>query len=84
MAAVSEQPILVTGAAGFIGSHVSRRLLDEGRRVIGVDNLTPYYDPKLKENRLKELEKRNGFRFVKLELADRAETAALFNAEKFP
>lgn len=81
---MSEQPILVTGAAGFIGSHVSRRLLDEGRRVIGVDNLTPYYDPKLKENRLKELEKRNGFRFVKLELADRAETAALFNAEKFP
>jgi UDP-glucuronate 4-epimerase len=84
VAAVSEQPILVTGAAGFIGSHVSRRLLDEGRQVIGVDNLTPYYDPKLKENRLKELEKRSGFRFVRLDLADRAETAALFKAEKFP
>src|SRR3954463_3769704 len=81
---MSDRPILVTGAAGFIGSHVSRRLLEQGRAGIGVDNLTPYYDPKLKENRLKELEKHNGFHFIKLDLADRAAVAALFAAEKFP
>ncbi len=84
MAAVSEQPILVTGAAGFIGSHVTRRLLEAGRPVIGVDNLSPYYDPTLKENRLTELKKHNGFHFAKLDLADRAAVAALFAAEKFP
>ena len=88
MAVVSDTPIdapiLVTGAAGFIGSHVSRRLLEQGQRVIGVDNLTPYYDPKVKEDRLKELGKHKGFRFIRLDLADRDATAALFAAEKFP
>lgn len=79
-----DAPILVTGAAGFIGSHVSRRLLEQGQRVIGVDNLTPYYDPKVKEDRLKELGKHKGFRFIRLDLADRDATAALFAAEKFP
>src|SRR4029079_12807481 len=76
--------VLVTGAAGFIGSHVTRRLLEKGVRVVGVDNLTPYYDPALKEARLKRFDDQPGFRFVKLDLADRGATAALFAAEKFP
>ena len=47
--------ILVTGAAGFIGYHVARRLLERGERVVGIDNLNPYYDPRLKQDRLDEL-----------------------------
>jgi UDP-glucuronate 4-epimerase len=74
----------VTGAAGFIGFHVAQRLLANGRAVVGVDNLTPYYDPKLKEARVAELTKTKGFSFIKLDLADRAETAALFAAHQFP
>jgi UDP-glucuronate 4-epimerase len=77
-------PILVTGAAGFIGFHVARHLLAAGRDVIGVDNLTSYYDPKLKEARLAELAKRKGFHFNKLDLADREGTAALFAQYRFP
>jgi UDP-glucuronate 4-epimerase len=81
---VNDQPVLVTGAAGFVGSHVTRRLLQNGRHVVGVDNMSPYYDPALKQARLKQFEGDNRFRFVKLDLADRAGTAALFAAEKFP
>lgn len=81
MAAV--EPILVTGAAGFIGFHVARRLLEGGRPVIGIDNLNSYYDPKLKDARLAELAKFPGFRFIKLDLADRAGMAALFAEHKF-
>lgn len=77
-------PILVTGAAGFIGFHVARRLVQDGRDVIGVDNLSPYYDPKLKEARLAQLAGAKNFKFVKLDLADRAATAALFAAHRFP
>ena len=77
-------PILVTGAAGFIGFHVARRLVDVGREVIGVDNLAPYYDPKLKEARLKQLAGAKNFKFVKLDLADRGATAALFAEHRFP
>ena len=84
MAAVDNESILVTGAAGFIGYHVATALLQEGRVVIGVDNLTPYYDPKLKEARLAELAKHNGFSFIKLDLADRQATADLFAQYKFP
>jgi UDP-glucuronate 4-epimerase len=84
LAVVTDKPVLVTGAAGFIGAHVTRRLLEAGRAVVGVDNLTPYYDPALKLARLKQFEGQPGFRFIKLDLADRAAVAALFAAEKFP
>jgi UDP-glucuronate 4-epimerase len=77
-------PILVTGAAGFIGFHVARRLAEAGREVIGVDNLSPYYDPKLKEARLQQLTGVKNFKFVRLDLADRAATAALFAEHRFP
>lgn len=70
--------ILVTGAAGFIGSHVAHRLLDRGDQVVGVDNLNDYYDVTLKEARLARLTPRDGFSFQKLELADRASVAHLF------
>lgn len=77
-------PILVTGAAGFIGFHLTRKLLSLGRRVVGVDSMTPYYDPALKEARRAELAKSNHFEFVKLDLADRDAAPALFSRYKFP
>lgn len=61
--------ILVTGSAGFIGSHLSKRLLAEGHQVIGIDNINDYYDPKLKEDRLAQLNNEN-FTFVKTDLED--------------
>jgi UDP-glucuronate 4-epimerase len=73
--------ILVTGAAGFIGYHVAERLLARGDTVVGLDNLNAYYDVSLKEARLARLASRQGFRFAKLDLADRAGMAALFAAE---
>ena len=63
--------ILLTGAAGFIGYHTTQALLDRGEQVIGIDNLSDYYDVTLKEARLARLTKRNGFRFEKLDIADR-------------
>jgi UDP-glucuronate 4-epimerase len=62
--------VLVTGAAGFIGMHVTAALLDRGEAVIGIDNLNAYYDPALKQARLKLLEREKGFRFFKADLAD--------------
>ena len=76
--------ILITGAAGFIGFHVARRLLADGRRVVGLDNLNAYYDPKLKQARVAELAKFDAFHFVKLDLADRAGMAAMFAEHRFP
>ena len=75
--------ILVTGAAGFIGSHVSHRLLDRGEEVVGLDDLNAYYDPRLKEARLARLAPRPGFSFVKLDVADRVGMEALFAAHRF-
>jgi UDP-glucuronate 4-epimerase len=77
-------PILVTGAAGFIGYHVARRLAAQGRAVVGLDNLDPYYDPALKRARLAELAAFPSFRFEQLDIADRARVAALFAAQRFP
>jgi UDP-glucuronate 4-epimerase len=79
-----QDPILVTGAAGFIGYHVARRLAEQGRAVVGVDNLDPYYDPALKRARLAELAKSPSFRFEQVDLADRDRTAALFAAHRAP
>jgi UDP-glucuronate 4-epimerase len=75
--------ILVTGAAGFIGMHVSERLLARGDEVIGLDNLNDYYDPSLKESRLERLRSFARFRFVKLDVANRDAMARLFGEEKF-
>ncbi len=73
---------LVTGAAGFIGSQVSKRLLEAGHRVVGIDNLNDYYDVNLKLARL-DLLKSDNFTFHKLDLADREGMTALFAEEKF-
>ncbi|WP_332769823.1 NAD-dependent epimerase [Phenylobacterium sp.] len=70
--------ILVTGTAGFIGSHVAHRLLDRGDTVVGLDNLNTYYDPVLKQARLARLEAREGYRHAAVDLVDREAVAALF------
>jgi UDP-glucuronate 4-epimerase len=75
--------VLVTGAAGFIGFHLSRRLLDDGYQVVGLDNLNSYYDVGLKYARLEQLEQRECFRFVKMDLANGETVAGLFLSEKF-
>ncbi len=81
---MAERAILVTGAAGFFGFHVAQRLLQAGRRVVGVDNLNDYYDPALKQARLNLLNNDERFRFVRLDLADQPATAALFADARFP
>jgi UDP-glucuronate 4-epimerase len=75
--------ILVTGAAGFIGSATSERLLARGDQVVGLDNLNDYYDVQLKLDRLARLTPHERFSFVKLDVADREGMAALFAREKF-
>jgi UDP-glucuronate 4-epimerase len=75
--------VLVTGAAGFIGMHVVRRLADRGDSVVGIDNLNAYYDPSLKQARLRELGELPGFRFERLDIVDRVALEALFAREKF-
>lgn len=74
--------ILVTGAAGFIGFHLCRRLLAMGKQVVGVDNLNDYYDVELKRARLAQLEGQAGFRFVRLDVADREGILALWREVK--
>jgi len=75
--------VLVTGAAGFIGHELCRRLLTEGEEVTGVDSLNDYYDVSLKRARLERLNGARGFRFERLDLAERAAAAALFAGERF-
>ncbi|NMG36160.1 SDR family NAD(P)-dependent oxidoreductase [Azoarcus sp. TTM-91] len=75
--------VLVTGAAGFIGMHTSERLLARGDEVVGLDNLNDYYDPRLKESRLARLSPNPAFRFVRMDVADRAGMEQLFADEKF-
>jgi UDP-glucuronate 4-epimerase len=79
-----KEPVLVTGAAGFIGMHVAHRLLAEGHEVVGVDNLNAYYDPHLKQTRIKKLEAFSNFKFERIDIADRQPIADLFAAHRFP
>lgn len=74
---------LVTGAAGFIGNALSMRLVADGHEVVGVDNLVPYYDPRLKQARLERLKKAPHFRFELLDIADRKGVDALFAENRF-
>ena len=75
--------LLVTGAAGFIGFHTAKLLLNQGHEVVGLDNLNTYYDPDLKEARLRILRAFDRFRFVKLDITDREAMHALFAQERF-
>jgi len=76
-------PVLVTGAAGFIGFHLARRLTAEGWSVWGIDSLNDYYDPRLKQARLAELATNANFHFERCDVADREAMTRLFAAEKF-
>ncbi len=75
--------ILVTGAAGFIGSNLSERLLKEGAQVVGIDNMNAYYDVRLKEDRLARLQSCENFRFVKGDISDKEPIFSLFESERF-
>jgi len=75
--------ILVTGAAGFIGFHVTQRLLAAGHQIVGIDNLNDYYDVALKQSRLDLIAQHPGFKFIKMELADRTAMASLFEQHAF-
>ncbi len=75
--------VLVTGAAGFIGSRLAEKMLERGDEVVGLDNLNDYYDITLKRARLARLESREGFRFEHLDLADREPMLSMFQAERF-
>jgi UDP-glucuronate 4-epimerase len=77
------EKVLVTGAAGFIGFHLSKRLLERGDEVVGLDSVNEYYDVNLKKARLSQLEGRPGFRFIKMGLEEREGVLKLFEAEKF-
>lgn len=78
---MAKLPYLVTGAAGFIASRVTELLLEEGHRVVGVDNLNDAYDPRLKQWRLARLETRGGFQFQQMDISDRNAVARLFEKE---
>ena len=75
--------ILVTGAAGFIGFHTARAVLDRGETVVGLDNLNTYYEPALKLARLQMLEQYANFSFLELNIADRAAMEVIFQRERF-
>jgi len=76
--AFSYKQVLITGAAGFIGFHLARRLLEDGCEVVGIDNLNPYYDVTLKTDRLKHLQSAPGFTFYPVDLADRPALLRIF------
>jgi UDP-glucuronate 4-epimerase len=82
MSLAHEGTVLLTGVAGFVGYHLGERLLNEGCRVVGIDNLNDYYSPRLKQARLDRLLGRPGFTFKKLDFADREGMAALFASER--
>ncbi|PZO04601.1 MAG: hypothetical protein DCF30_00515 [Hyphomicrobiales bacterium] len=82
MTSVSPPRVLLTGAAGFVGFHVTEALLARGSAVLGIDNLTPYYDPALKQARLDRLLPRNGFSFEPIDIADYDALQAAFAAFK--
>ena len=81
---MAPKPVQITGAAGFIGYHVARALAAVGNNVVGLDNINAYYDPKLKQARLKQLASFPNFRFVKMDLTDRKAIASLFSDNQFP
>lgn len=74
--------ILVTGVAGFIGAALTKRLLARGEKIIGIDNLNDYYDVQLKKDRLATLSSESGFKFIKLDVADREKISSLFETHK--
>lgn len=76
-------PVLVTGAAGFVGFHLAERLLRSGQTVVGLDNMSAYYDVELKQNRLKTLREHPGFTFAEVDLADTEALEAVFAQHKF-
>jgi UDP-glucuronate 4-epimerase len=80
---MSQDPVLVTGAAGFIGFSLARRILESGRAVVGIDSVNSYYDPALKEARLAVLRQFRNFSFHKLDLADRDAAARIFRDGEF-
>ncbi|WKN33497.1 NAD-dependent epimerase [Porifericola rhodea] len=75
--------VLITGAAGFIGFHLSQRLCEQGFQVVGIDNLNDYYDPNLKKDRLKILEELDSFTFHKIDLLEKDRIDQLFEQERF-
>lgn len=75
--------ILVTGAAGFIGYHLCSRLMEQGDRIVGIDNVNDYYEVSLKLNRLKQIEGKRNFTFLKLDITEREGMQKLFAKEKF-
>jgi UDP-glucuronate 4-epimerase len=80
---MAQDAVLVTGAAGFVGFHVAQRLLQQGRTVVGLDNLNSYYDPALKDARLAILKNHDRFEFEKIDLADSEPLFALFKRHRF-
>jgi UDP-glucuronate 4-epimerase len=77
------EKVLVTGAAGFIGFHLARRLLIDGCQVVGIDNINPYYDVALKEARLQKLQDKSNFMFMKMDLTNRKQLGRLFAQQAF-